>query len=348
MALGFLLIAALTHVGSEIFSVVWTATFGSAFGITSVLQIATPLILAACAVAIGRQVGLWNIGVDGQLYFGAWAAAAVAFSAPSLPSALMIPLCLLAAFIGGALYGLIPALLRMYLGVSEILTTLMFTFMAPLWIAYWATGPWGTGNSQDIASKELSRRSDLPQFSLGSLTIGAGFLIAIVVCVFAWLAFRYSEAGFRARLVGSDEITAEYAGINVAHSRTLVFLVSAGVAGLAGGTVMLDQVHNVSLGLSSNTGFLAVVVAVLALSSPLACIPMGVVLAGIVTATLALQLSGVSPDAALLLFGLLIIVGGLADVIARYRFVRVSEPSRANEPPAELPDNMDVNPEAVR
>jgi simple sugar transport system permease protein len=336
VSLGLAVMAWVTGIGTSIFSVMWRSTFGSAVGISSVMQASTSLILAACAVAIGRQVGLWNIGVDGQLYFGAWSGALITFHVSSAPSVVMIVLCLIFSFLGGALFALIPALLRVYLGVSEILTTLMFSFLGPLWVTYWATGPWTTGNNQSIETKPVPEKSWLPQLQLGEVTIGVGLLIAIAVCIVVWAVFRYSETGFRARLIGGDETTARYAGISVERSQLLVFLVSGGVAGLAGGTLMLDQIHTVSLGLSSNTGFLAVVVAVLALNSAMVCIPMGIVLGAMVTATLGLQIAGVSPDATLLLFGVLIFVGGLADVVARYRIERRrSTPPTPTEPPAQ-------------
>jgi simple sugar transport system permease protein len=326
LVLGFAVIALDAGLGLNIFTILWDSTFGTAAGLNGIVQYSTPLIIAACAVAIGRQVGLWNIGVDGQLFFGAWAAAGVAFEVSSLPAGVLIPLCLLASFLGGVGAILIPALLRVYLGVNEVVTTLMFTFIGPLWVAHWVTGRWAAGEGfgvGNVTSKDLPSRTKLPQIDIGSFQVGTGFLLSIAACIAAWLAFRYARSGFRARLVGSDEGTARYAGVSVKTTRLVVFLISGGVGGLCGGIVLLDQIHNLSVsGLSNNTGFLGVVVAVLALGSPLVCIPMGIILGSIVAASVGLQIAGISPNTVLFLFGTLILIGGLADVLARYRVTR--------------------------
>jgi simple sugar transport system permease protein len=325
--------------GSGIFSIVWESTLGTEGGIESIVQVSTPLLLAGAAFAVGLQVGLWNIGINGQLFFGAWLAAQVCFSLSSLPAGFVIPLALVASFAAGAGTILIPALLRVYLNVSEIVTTLMLTFVGPLWATYWATGPWSEGASLgagNITSKSLSGKFSLPQFDIADVTIGVGFLVALGACLVAWLGFRYLKAGFRARLVRSDEVAARYAGVDVRRTRLGAFLISGGLGGLCGGTVMLDQLHALSLGLSSNTGFLGVVVGALALGSPLVVIPMGILLGGVATATqLGLSLSGVSPDSTLLLFGLLILLAALADTASRYRVGRGADRGRPESPPPE-------------
>jgi len=348
LLLGFVIISLTTHgLGlGNLFSTVWSSTFGTHGGIGSVIQASTPLLLAGAAFAVGRKAGLWNIGIDGQLFFGAWVAAEVCFNLSSAPSGLVIPLALLGSFAGGVVAILIPALLRVYLNVSEIVTTLMFTFIGPLWVTYWATGPWSQGASLgagNVTSKNLPAPFGLPQTNIASVTVGLGFMIAIAVCVVVWAAFRYLKSGFRARLVGSDPFAARYAGIHVRRTQLGVFLVSGGLGGLCGGTVMLDQVHALSLGLSSSTGFLGVVVGALAVGSLLLVIPMGILLGAVVTATqLGLSIAGVSPDSTLLLFGLLILLAGLADVASRYR-IRPGQVYSSGPEPA----SQDAETEAV-
>jgi simple sugar transport system permease protein len=350
LLIGFVIISLSTSglgLGS-LFSTVWNSTFGTVGGIGSVIQTTTPLLLAGAAFAVGRKVGLWNIGIDGQLFFGAWLAAEVCFNLSAVPSGVVIPLALLGSFVGGVVAILIPALLRVYLNVSEIVTTLMFTFVGPLWVTYWATGPWSTGASLgagNITSKNVPAQFNLPQLHIGSVTVGTGFIIAIGTCVIGWAAFRYLKAGFRAKLVGSDPFAARYAGVDVRRTQLVTFLCSGGLGGLTGGVVMLDQLHALSLGLSSSTGFLGVVVGALAVGSLLLVIPMGILLGAVATATqLGLAIAGVSPDSTLLLFGLLILLAGLADVASRYRIRPGQVYAEGPEPPPQHLDEPEPDP----
>ncbi|MFD8813814.1 ABC transporter permease [Streptomyces sp. NPDC059627] len=325
LLIGGVFLAVQTGLGANLWTVVSTSTFGSSLGVSQVIQLATPLVLAGCAVAVAARAGLWNIGVEGQLAMGAWLATAVAYAAPGLPGGLLATLMIAAGAVGGALWATGPALARAYLGVSEAVTTLMLNFVATLWLQYWATGPWAPTRTLavgQVSSRPVASDAWFPQFSLGAVTVGLGFPLALLIALLLWAAFRYTAVGPVTALVGADERTARYAGTNAARVRAAVFVLSGGVGGLAGVVVELDQVHSLSTQLSDNTGYIAIAVAVIAAGSLAFSVPVALVLAFVAAAGVSLQIAGVSSEVTLMLTGILLLMAASSDSLARYRFRR--------------------------
>ncbi|MDH4209061.1 MAG: ABC transporter permease, partial [Anaerolineae bacterium] len=116
--------------------------FGSAYGISETIMKAIPLMLAGLGVALAFRMLVWNIGAEGQLYMGAFGACLVAYTWPDLPVWVLLPLVVVAGFLGGALWGAIPGALKAFLGVNEIITSLMLNYIAIQWINYLVIGPW--------------------------------------------------------------------------------------------------------------------------------------------------------------------------------------------------------------
>lgn len=310
----------LTSAGSDVYGSVWTSTLGSALGINQLIELSTPLILAGCAFVLAQRVGLWNVGVEGQLFLGAWAGTGVAFIATSLPGPVLIVAMLLAGLAGGAAWMLVPALLRAYLGVSEVLTTLMLNFVALLWFAYWAAGPWSeAAQGQGLNSRPLPDKAALPDLHIGAITVGSSALIVVAVALILAALWRSTVFGFRATLLEAGERVGTYAGINVRRTMLGVLLLSGALGGLVGVLVELNYVGQYSAALSNNSGYLGIVVAFLAGGSLIQCIPIGLAVALIVAYGNALRLEGVGGNIVLLFTGLLLLFAALANVAARYR-----------------------------
>lgn len=320
LGVGLLYLLLATGLGTSVFSVIWTSTLGGSLGISQTLALSTPLILSGCAFAFGQRCGLWNLGVEGQLFIGAWAATAVAFEIPHAFAPLLILLMIAAGLLGGLAWILVAAAMRVFLGVSELFGTLMLNFVAALWVAYWATGPWRTSSAGTVGllSRPLPADTALPQFQFGSISLGLGFFIAIGVAAALWLALRYTRYGFVTALSGTSDRTARYAGINVRRLNGSVLLASGALGGLVGVIYELDQVHTFSTALSNNTGYIGMVVAVLAGASLLGCIPTGLLMGFVSGAGSGLQVAGLSDDTLLLLTGILLLFGSAPFVLARY------------------------------
>jgi ABC-type uncharacterized transport system permease subunit len=299
-------------------------------GIQSVITGAIPLVLAGLAVALPYRLGLWNVGVDGQMLTGAWVSAAIGFSLPNAPSVLLVALMLIGAMVGGAVWALGPALARAYLGVNEIITTFLLNFVAVAWLAYWANGPWkGTASVGGTVSRSLPDQATLGTLRLGSIAVQGGVVIALVAPVLVWAAFRFSRTGYEWLVVGSNPRAGVYAGMPVKRRLVGAMLVGGAIGGLAGTVEMVGDLHLYTDGITNNTGFAALVVAVLAGGREAAVVLVAVFYAILIVAGQQLSSQGISNDIVLMIVGFTLLTGALGDAAARFRLVRRRSPEPA-------------------
>jgi simple sugar transport system permease protein len=299
-------------------------TFGTTFGLQEFVILAAPLILTGAAVVVGQRANLWNVGGNGQLFAGAWAATAVAFGAPGVPGWTLIVLMLAASVVGGAAWILAPAFLRAYFGLSEILSTLMLNFVAGLATSYFAIGPWRDPQSSGgvLLSRPIVDAAWLPMWSIGNWNISSGIVVAFGCVIVLALVFHHSLFGYRAMIIGVSERAGAYAGMNVQRTIMGVLVLSGGVAGLAGGVELLADVHSFSPSLSNNTGYIGIGIGVLAGGSFLAAGVLGLLIAAVLALAESAQLVGVPPDSVFLVVGAMLLASALGDTAARYQIVR--------------------------
>jgi general nucleoside transport system permease protein len=313
---GIFIIALQPGVDAGTWSAVWHGTFGTASGISSVVQLTSPLLLSGVAAAVSARAGMWNIGVEGQLVMGAWAGTAIAFTFPDLPGPWLPALVLIGGVVGGALWVVPPAAARAYLGVNEVVTTLLLNFVATLWLVYWVTGPWADTSFQGagLGARPITDNAMLSHWTIGDVTIGVSFVIAVVIALATWAVFRYTPFGYRCTLLGADQRTARYAGVDVARTRFYSLVLSGGIGGLVGVIVMIDHVQRFTIALSTYTGYLGLLVAALASASLLGCIPAAVLVALLSAAAGALRIAGIPAEVTLMLTGLMLIAAAITDV----------------------------------
>jgi len=294
-----------------------SASFGSTFGMEDLGVLVIPLILTGLAVAVGQQIGAWNIGAEGQFYAGAFAASAVGLFVPG-PQWMILILMFIAGVVGGAVWILVPTLARAYANVNELITTLLLNFVATLLVYYVSTGPWrdrsGMANS---ATPPLS--ADVPYF-WG--IVHWGFPIAIGLAVVVALALAFSKWGYEVRLVGSNPSAAKYAGIPVRRHLITVMLLSGAIAGLAGMLEIAGTVHRLQGGISNNFGYLGIMVAVLARGSPLGVIFSGALMAFILNSGIILQTQGLTTSVVLAITGFILFLTAIGDELSYYRITR--------------------------
>ena len=305
-----------------------SSSLGSAGAISDTLVKATPLILTGLACAIAFRMRLWNIGAEGQLLLGAWAASAVVL-VPLLPAGtpavLVIPAMLVAGFLGGALWGLIPGFLRTRFAVNEIIATLMLNFIATFWIQYWVFGPWSEGGFQMSAQFPLEawlpRLSDLTESipAFRGLTVHAGFLVALAAAAIVWYIVERSSWGYEIRLIGDNPRAARYAGIRIAWNIMLVFAVSGGLAGIAGMSEVSGVVHRLQDNFSPGYGYTAIIIAYLAKFHPLRVVPVAILFGALILAGREIQPSGVPA----MIQGTILFCLIASEVFLRYRVVLI-------------------------
>jgi general nucleoside transport system permease protein len=307
------------------------ASFGSIGVISDTIVKATPILLTALACSVAFRMKLWNIGAEGQFIMGAFGASAVVLT-PILPPEtsrwIFIPVMVLAGILCGALWGLIPGLLKAFFNVNEIISTLMLNYIAVSWINFWIFAVWTEGGFQMSAvfpkNAWLPRLSDyastIPFFR--GLTTHAGLILGILAAILLWLLVYRSRWGYEIRLIGDNPRAAQYAGINTKRNIITVMLVSGGLAGLGGMSEVTGVVHRLQTSpLNSGYGFTGIIVAWLAKLNPLAAILVSILFGALILAGREIQPSGVPK----MIQGIILVCLIASDFFMRYR-VRLVRP----------------------
>jgi ABC-type uncharacterized transport system permease subunit len=254
---GFFLIAGASPLAA--FGQFFINPLTSQFGVLEVLVAATPLLFTGAAVAIAFRAGFWNIGVEGQLLLGAIAAAGLGQHLDGVPWFVAVPAMIAVGALAGAMWALVPALLRVRLGIDEVVTTLLLNPVALLLVEALVHGPWkdprATSQSPPIASV-----AEFPHL-IAKSRLQFAFVLGLVVIGVAWYVLSRTPAGLRLRAVGLSPHAARFAGINVERTLLRVALISGAIAGLAGVSEVAGVQHRLSTSSASGFGYTGIVVA---------------------------------------------------------------------------------------
>ncbi len=300
-----------------------TTAFGSAYGWSDTTIKATPLILAGLGVAFAFRMRLWNIGAEGQLLLGAFMATGVALHwlPGATPQPLMLVAMAAAGFVGGALWGLIPGLLKARLNVNEIITSLMLNYVAALWNNYFIYGPWserGFGLTPQYPKNAwLPRLTDFAEMFpfLRGLTAHLGIFLGIFLALVLWFLWRYTKWGFALSVIGDNPRAARYAGIPLAANIAWVMAISGGLAGLAGMSEVSGVVHRLQENFSPGYGFTAIIIAWLAKLNPLAVVLVAYLFGGLLVGGDEIQPAGIAQ----MLQGVILFVMVGGEMMLQYR-----------------------------
>ncbi|MBI4640229.1 MAG: ABC transporter permease [Candidatus Tectomicrobia bacterium] len=279
LILGGGLILAVGENPLQVYGILLKGALGSKDGIGYSLFYATPLIFTGLAVAFGFRGGLFNIGGEGQLYVGAFAAAWIGLTFPTLPSFLLLPLSILSAFLAGAIWGAIPGILKARLGVHEVINTIMMNFLASGLVNYLVTYPYRAPGDMIPQTVEIPTSSRIPRMSFLLAPLGidfpervpfnAAFILALFVSFLIYLFLWKTRWGYEVRAVGLNPLASRYAGINVTWVTIITMTVSGGLAGLVGVHEVLGYRYRYYDHFSPGYGFLGIAVALLGRNHPL-------------------------------------------------------------------------------
>jgi general nucleoside transport system permease protein len=236
------------------------------------LLFSTPLILTGLATAVVFRVGIFSVGVEGSLYFGAFAAAWAGFTFTGLPGWLLVPLAFGLAGLVGAFWSWIPGVLRAYLQVDEVVTTFMLNYIAIFITSYLVNGPFlakGTANSM---SPLVANQARLPQF-INQSQLNWAFPLALLLAAVLWWLLRRTTFGFALRLTGDNSRFAAASGIDTRRTIVLAMLLSGLIGGLAGASQILGPAGRFIDNFSPGYGFQGLAVALLAANNPLLVVP---------------------------------------------------------------------------
>lgn len=310
--------------------------FGSSRALAETMVKAIPLMLTGLSVAIAFRMLFWNIGAEGQLAMGGLAATGVAlFVADGLPSWSVLPAVILVGMVAGAVWALIPTALRAYLGVNEVITTLMMNYIAILLVSHLYHGPWrDPGGYGFPGTARLPEAAWLPRI-YGRAHMGLVF--AVVAAAGLWFVLQRTKWGFELRITGENPQAARYIGINIPRLMLVAMLVSGALAGLAGASEVTGVMRRLQQGLTVGYGYTAIIVAWMAQLNPWAVLMVGFLLAGLLVGGDQIQMAmGLPAAVGLVLQGALLfpMLGGTLFTEYRLRIVHKTAEEVGPDPEA--------------
>ena len=263
--------------------------FGNINNLSETVVKAAPLVLAGAGLAIAYRANMWNIGAEGQIYVGGMAAICVGLYLGDLPAVIVLPLAALAGFIGGALWAGIAGILKVRLGIDEVINTIMLNYIAALGVNWLIHGPLKDPAAGFPRTAMIPINAKLP-ILIPRTRLHLGVVMAIVLAVLLqWILWRTS-LGFRIRAVGQNKTAARYGGINVGRTMMIAMLISGGMAGLAGMNQTNGLHFRMLQDISGGIGFTAIAVALLAGNQPIATLLSGFILAALDVGANAMQI----------------------------------------------------------
>lgn len=305
------------------------------WSIWELLLKAGPLILIALGLAVCYRANVWNIGAEGQFTMGAIFGAIPPILFPEWSGPLTLPMMLILGMVGGALYGAIPALLKVKFQANEILTSLMLAYIALLILDYLVRGPWrDPGGFNFPESRNFDDAQSLPTIVEGS-RLHLGILISFAMVPIMWFFLSRTLAGHAIKVVGEAPRAARFAGFSSSALTYGVLMVSGALAGLAGIMEVAGPIGELRPTISPGYGFTAIIVAFLGRLNPWGILMAGLLLSLSYLGGEAAQITlGLSDKMARVVQGMLLFFVLGCDTLVRYqiRFKPTVKPSAGATP----------------
>ncbi|ACR79186.1 MULTISPECIES: ABC transporter permease [Kosmotoga] len=303
--------------------------FGNIYGLYQTLVKMIPLAFVGLGLSFAYRMKIWNIGGEGQLYMGAfaatWGALYLFNGIESKP--LMIFLLLVMGAIFGGLWGAIPAFMKAFAKTDEIVVTLMLNYVAIFWVDYLVYGPWKDPKGYNFPiTAEFPESARLPALFNGEVHIG---IIFVIILAFI-LQYVYSRTkwGFNSRIVGDNPMAAKYSGIDVKTYTIVSLIISGMIAGMGGAVQMMGIQHRLQHGFSPGYGYTAIIIAWLAKLNPIGVLVAAFLFGGLLVGNEQLQMFFGLPLSLVYIFqGLVLfsLLGGESIFRYRIRFVKEEE-----------------------
>jgi ABC-type uncharacterized transport system permease subunit len=276
------------------FSALVQGSFGSLNYLGETFLSAVPLMFTGLAVAYGFRSGLFNIGAEGQLFMGGLAGAYLGVVLGGLSAFVAVPVIILAGALAGAAWAFIPAILKARVGAHEVITTMMFSYIARYFVSWMVTGPLKAPGpipqTNLIGAGAVLPRivTVFPALQMGRAHMG--LFIAIGCAVLMWFILKYTTTGYESRAVGFNPLAAQTGGVSIASTTVKALCISGALAGLAGVVEVLGVQGRIFDTFSSGFGFTGIAVALLAKNNPIAVIPAAILFGALSAGSSLMQL----------------------------------------------------------
>lgn len=311
----------------EAYKALWDGAFGTSNAFAETLVKATPLLLVALGICISFRGDVINIGGEGQMIIGALLSTWVGLTFTTLPGWLVIVLALLAGFLGGAVWGGIPGILKAYFRVNEILSTVMMNAIAVQLMNFFLRGPMIDPSQAELASKIPQTARLLEAFRLPRLVptrLHLGALIAVALAILVYILLWRTTLGYRIRAVGQNPHASRYAGIQVPRYIVLALLLSGAFSGLAGATQVFGVNYRMitdgsASGFTGSAGFNGIVAALFGQLHPIWSIPASILFGALLVGANKMQRVMQVPSALVIALNGLVVVFVVSSEIWRKR-----------------------------
>ncbi len=323
LLLGALLITLTTEASViDAYGALYNGAFGSSKAIQQTILQATPLLFTGLATVVAFRGKIWNIGGEGQFLAGAMMTAWISMQFADLPQPILVPLIIIGAMVGGAVWAGIAGILRAKFNANEIIVTVMLNYIIQFIMSYLLVGPWRDPNSAYVQTMSFSEATYFPLL-FGS-KIHLGIIVAVLFAVILYFILWKTPLGYEIRAIGVNPVSAEYKGINVSRTIILTMLVSGALAGLGGGTEISGIHHRLRLDISAGYGFTGILVAMMGQLNPFGSILSAIFFGALKNGSYMMQITSRVPVSlvhtiqGVILFFLVIVF-----VIRKYRLKRV-------------------------
>lgn len=274
-AVGAVFLAAVQIDVGAAYGKLFTSIFANAKSLSYSVVYATPLIILGLSVAFSFRTGVFNIGAEGQFVVGSMAACVVGILVPA-PAIVLVPLCVLASAVAGAVWGMIVGILKVKWGINEVLSMIMFNWIAFYLSNYIAGLPAikSDGNAEATKNVQEAAMILLPKSVISKLGLcnsaNWGIFVAILLSIFCYVVIEKTTLGFSLKAVGSNRDAAEYAGINVNRAVLTALGIAGAMGGIAGAMNLLGMGQRISIFTAQESyGFQGIIAALIGNSNPL-------------------------------------------------------------------------------
>lgn len=242
----------------EVYMGMVTGSIGTPYRLKETIVIAIPLVLTALGISLAFKMKFWNIGGEGQIMMGAFMGSFIALKVSSLQGPMMLPAMIIAGFIGGGIWALIPTFFKVRFETNETLFTLMLNYIALKWIVFLQYGPWKDVNAQGFPKIPNFVESALLPSVFG---VHVGWIIAIILVFVIHTLLNHTKTGFEVSVIGDSVNTARYAGMEVDKVILKTLFLSGGLCGLAGVIQASGVNETLSVDVSGGVGYTAIIIA---------------------------------------------------------------------------------------
>ena len=303
----------------ELYGTIVSGAFRSEMAIQATIKFMIPLLISSLGITLAFKMQFWNIGAEGQIIMGAIFSSYFALFHSDWPHLILLVVMFLAGFIGGGLWGLIPAYFKSRFNTNETLFTLMLNYIALHVISFLRDGPWkdpGSSGFPKIARFDVNAQLDK------MLGVQFGWVIGLILVVIVYFYIKNTKQGYEISVVGESQATARYSGMNVKKIILRTMILSGGICGITGMIQSSGSDMTLASSVAGGVGFTAIIVAWLSNLNPFGILVVSFLFSVLEKGSSVMQSTyGISTYSASVLQGIILFFILGCEFFIRYKFV---------------------------